>query len=371
MGLRQQDLQTASIHYLHQSDHDNAGIWGSSAFSTPLIFVTAIPHSGAGRLVRMLGAHGAIKALEGLHFFGDLWDPLDSRSEFSELHLTELAASLLARQNYSLWGDRPTSVERSWGRRLVHGLPVEERTPPGVFAACLRRIATDAGRIWACEQTPRNIFYARYLLELFPNAFLVYVIRDPRAVLAAHKVASRLGRSQSSQLPLLRLLRKRLNYHPIAISKVWLQATELATQIVGHSRFMILRYDELTSAPELCAKSLCKAVGLQFEPEMIEVPRWGSTADREWVEQDLVGGNRRRTWRDVLTRSEALVCEGITHRMLDRFGYSPKLLGRYGTLTALPQLLSYPLHLAGAVALDPRRVRAKLRALAQRGQRQN
>ena len=318
----------------------------------------------------MLGAHSAIKAFERLHFFGDLWNPQDSRSQFSELYLAELAASLLVRQNQSFWEDRPSSVERSWGRRLVHGLPVEERTPAGVFAACLRRLAADGGKLWACEQTPENIFFARRLLEFFPNALIVYVIRDPREVLAAHKDACRLGRPRSNQLSLLRLLRNRLNYHPIKISKVWLQATELATQLVGHSRFMILGYDELTSNPELCAKSLCKAVGLQFESEMIEVPRWGSTADREGVEQARVGGDHRRTWRDVLTRSEALVCEDITHRMLDRFGYSPELLGRHGTLRTFPHLLSYPLHLAGVVALDLRRAHAKVRALARRGQRQ-
>ena len=366
MLQRQSTPRSATVRRFKRSNSEWPITWGSSAYATPLIFVTAIPHTGADLLVRMLGAHSAVKAFEELHFFDDLCEPLDLRRKFNERDLTELAASLVARQNHGLWGGRLSSVERSWGRRIVDRLALEERTPAGVFGACLGRLAADAGKVWACEQTPQNIFLGRRLLELFPNAVLVYVIRDPRSVLAEYKNASKPGHARMPKVPLMRRLQNRLNSHPIAISKAWLQASEQAARLDGHSRFFLLRHEDLHTDAERSAKSLCNALRLPFEPEMIEVTRWGGTARKDGVEQATVDGSRELHWRAHLTRDEVLVCEAITQPMLQGFGYSAEFPEQSGALSALPQRLSYPLHLAAAAAVAPRRVWALFRSILRR-----
>jgi hypothetical protein len=311
----------------------------------------------------MLGAHSAIKVFEELNYFGNRWDPRDNRTDFSEHDLSEIAAFLVARQNLGLWGNQVTSVERSWGRRLVQGLAMEERSPAGVFAACLKCLTDDAGKIWACEQTPGNIFFARRLFELYPNAVVVHVVRDPRAVLASYKDAWRLGQIGGNQLSLTARLRNRVNYHPITISKAWTRFAEESVRLIGHSRFRILRYEELTSNPRVVAERLCNALGLSFEPQMIETPRWGNNAASEGEVRATRDEGQGRTWCDTLTRSEALICEGITQGMLRRFGYSPELLGSCGVSATLPSLLSYPLHLMGVMTLNPRRFWSRLRRI--------
>ena len=57
-----------------------------------------------------------------------------------------------------------------------------------VFAAAVHQLAQAAGKSIPCEQTPRYIFYARALLEIYPTAQIVHMVRDPRAVMASQKM---------------------------------------------------------------------------------------------------------------------------------------------------------------------------------------
>lgn len=329
-----------------------------------LIFVTGASRSGTTMLARMLGKHSAILAFDELHYFGSLWDPFDTDTEVSAPELSELAATLLARHNNGLWGGQPTEVESAWGRRLVRELPAELCTPAGLFGAVAQRLAGDAGKTWACEQTPRNIFYARRLLELYPNAHVMHIVRDPRAVLASQKNRWKLRRLGAQHLPMSEMLRNRINYHPITMSQLWMKATEEAARMLDHPRFTLVRFEDLAAEPEAGARRLCGALDLPFEPDMLDVPRWGSSNVTHSSESKGISGDVLDQWRNSLTRGEALICEKITERMMRRFDYQPEFLGRSGVWSTLPSLLSYPLHVAGVVAINPGRALVQLKALA-------
>jgi omega-hydroxy-beta-dihydromenaquinone-9 sulfotransferase len=363
MQLVQPSRSSAAVYRLEPSA-SNIGYAGHAcADSAPLIFVTGASRSGTTMLARMLGAHSAIKTFNELHYFGSLWDPDDSSTVLSDRELANLAAILLARETNGLWGGRPTEVERSWGWRLVQDLREEDRTPSGLFAAALRRLAQDAGCMFACEQTPRNIFYARRLLDLYPNAYVVHIVRDPRAVLASQKNRWHLRRLGAHHLPAAEMLRNWVNYHPFTMGKLWANATEEALHLVGNPRFMMLRFEDLAADPEAGARRICNLLGLKFEPEMLEIPRWGSSnvehdSEHKGVSKEVVG-----KWRDTLSTGEALICERISHRLMLRLGYAPEFLDRRGTLAVIPSLLSYPLHVAGVIALNPRRAWIQIQAM--------
>lgn len=333
------------------------------AESTPLVFVTGASRSGTTMLARMLGAHSAILTFNELHYFGSLWDPRDRQRELSGRDLSELAALLLARHNHGLWGAPPTDVERSWGRRLVREMPNDQCTPAGLFDAFSRRLADDAGKTFACEQTPRNIFYARELLELYPNARIVHIVRDPRAVLASQKNRWRLRRLGAHHLPISEMLRNRVNYHPLTMGKLWLRATEEANQLRDHPRFTIVRFEDMATDSQEGARHLCAFLGLEFERNMLEIPRWGSSNVEHTNDSQGVSAEVVNQWRNTLSRGEALVCEKIASPMMQRFGYSPEYLGRHGFPVTLPSLLSYPLHVAGVVAMNPGRAWIQVRAM--------
>lgn len=335
----------------------------AAAESTPLVFVTGASRSGTTMLARMLGAHSSILACNELHYFGSLWDPQDTDLKFSDPELVNLAAVLLARQTRGLWSGRPTDVEQNRGRRLVRDLSAHDRTGAGLFAAVLRHFAEDAGKAFACEQTPRNIFYAKQLLALYPNARIVHLVRDPRAVLASQKNRWKLRRLGAHHLPASEMLRNRVNYHPLTISKLWASATEEAMRLDGHARFMVVRFEDLAHDPQGGAQRLCSFLDLRYEPGMLELPRWGSSNLEHTSAQLGISVEVVDKWREHLSAGEALICEKITHHAMQHFHYPIEFLGRHSTLSAIPSLAFYPLHVAGVVTMNPGRAWIQLKAL--------
>ncbi|MBK1720267.1 sulfotransferase family protein [Thiocystis violacea] len=363
MQTNQRHGASATVYHLNQREPNPRTTEATSTLSAPLVFVTGASRSGTTMLARMLGAHSQILTFNELHFFGSLWDPHDDSRKLSARDLAELAAILLARQTNGLWGGSPTDVERAWGRRLVSQLPDRDCTPAALFAATLRRLAEDASRTYACEQTPRNIFYARRLLELYPNARIVHIVRDPRAVLASQKNRWRLRQLGAHHLPMSEMLRNRVNYHPLTMGKLWARATEEALRLDGHPRFTILRFEDLAANAEEGARHLCRFLGLKYESGMLEIPRWGSSnlthdSGHKGVAPEAVG-----QWREHLSRGEIRLCERINQLLMQRFNYPLEHGGDQDGLSTLTSLISYPLHVAGVVALNPVRAWIQLRAM--------
>lgn len=356
-------LRTATIHHLRRGDDAALDAWRSSAYSTPLIFVTSVARSGTNLVTRMLGAHTAIKAFDSLDFIPSRWAPDELERALPQRAISELAATMLAQQTSHLWGGQPSSVERSWARQVVEHMIESERTPAGIYATVMRQLVADAGRAFACDQAPLLIHYARRLLAVFPNAFVIYVVCDPRFSLALRKSVW-WGRPLGAERPtLLQALRKRLSYHPITASRHWRRATQEAAYLSGHSRFLLLRLEELVSDPRAGAQRLCQALGLSFESDMIEVPRWANKAEGKFGDYEIAGFAEEAfcNWSRKLRPSETLICEQVTWRMMRRFGYSPTHLGRRPRLSTLPSRLSYPFHIAAAAALNPRAAWRRLR----------
>jgi hypothetical protein len=357
----------AALYRLEPESQGRAGPTRVDTDSAPLVFVTGASRSGTTMLARMLGSHSAVMTFNELHFFGSLWDPFDTGRAHPARELAELAATLLARQTHGLWGGSPTEVEQAWGRRLVRSLPERDCHPAGLFAAVLVRLAQDSGRRIGCEQTPRNIFYARRLLELYPQARIVHIVRDPRAVLASQKGRWRLRRLGASHLPVSEMLRNRVNYHPLTMSNLWVKANEEALRLMGHPRLLVVRFEDLAEDPEPEVRRLARFLDLDYEPGMLDVPRWGSSNLTHDSSAKGVAREAVDRWRDSISQGECLLCERICHLTMQRLGYVPELLGRRGLLTCVPSLLSYPLHAAGVMALNPGRAWVQIRALARAG----
>lgn len=332
-----------------------------------MIFVTGASRSGTTMLARIFGGHTSVLALQELHYFGDLFDPSAPVQPLPEGELARLAGAVIARHSRSLWAGKPTEAERIEAEKAVAGLAVDERNAAGVFAAAINQLALSAGRQVACEQTPRNIFYARRLLDLYPEARIVHIVRDPRAVLASQKNRWTMRRHGASHLPISEMVRNRVNYHPFTMGKLWVKANEEALRLADHPRFRIVRFEDLATSPEQETARLCAFLGLEFQPPMLlDLPQWGSSNADHTSAQRGISTEAVDRWSSVLSSGEALVCERITAELMGRFGYAPRLLGSSSGLRALPSLLAYPIHVLGVVALNPRRAWTQLRALRSR-----
>ncbi|MEQ8206128.1 MAG: WecB/TagA/CpsF family glycosyltransferase, partial [Woeseia sp.] len=232
-----------------------------------------------------------------------------------------------------------------------------------VFAATLSHLAKGAGKNIPCEQTPRNIYYAEALLDSFPDARIVHVLRDPRAVMASQKSRwrKRSLMSEPARMSRLQQLRTWANYHPYIVAWLWSRATTEALRLESHPRFHTLRFEDLITAPEQCIRDLCAFLDVGYESAMLTVEHVNSSYVVSTGHATGFSQTPIESWRSALTRNEIALISNRCGELMEAVRY-PTAATRIPRQADAAFKLSLWLHLAGAAILNPRRVLIQSRA---------
>jgi hypothetical protein len=261
------------------------------------IFIGGCGRSGTTLLGAILGAHSDCVCPPESHFkIGVL---RTCRAEDGTIDLEEALSFIRMHWRFKLWN-----------------LEVDpRRAPDSSYADLLRWLvasyAQDRGMdggTWV-DHTPENVNYAPLLLELFPEAKLVHIVRDGRAV-------------ANSILP--------LDWGPNTVIEAapwWretvreglaLEETLPADQIVR------VTYEDLVYEPEPTVRRLCEGLGLAYEPAMLEADGFrppGYTAGQHELIGERPQPQRAVRWRRTLTDRQVEIFESLAADLLSRLGY--------------------------------------------------
>lgn len=331
-----------------------------------LIFITGASRSGTTLLSFMLRRHPEVFGLKELQFFGKAWDPREPDHRFSRAEAVEAVAAMLAFQELGvLIHEVPGRYWRKAGA-LVDSLADRGADPAQLFATVAHDMTRAAGKRIPCEQTPRYIFYARALLDRYPDARIVHLIRDPRAVMASQKMRwrRRLLSPEHARVPLYDSLRVWVNYHPYTVARLWSRATAAAAMLSEHPRVTLVHFEDLLHEPAASLRLICSRLEIEYHARMLEVGQVNSS------HQSTAGGARKGlhvetidTWRDVLTRTEILIMERSCAPLMEQFGYEPLLHGSVPLLGKAGYGISYLAHLGGVLLVNPSRAYVQGKAL--------
>jgi hypothetical protein len=290
----------------------------------PLIFVVGNSRSGTTMMGRILGKHPEIFTFHELHFFEQLWTPRDQNRYLSKAETERLAARLICieRDGYLTQGDPDRFYKES--QELFAGIQGESLTSTEVFEAFLHSEAAKHGKRIPCDQTPRNVFYLNEILELYPEAYIINMIRDPRDVLLSQKGKWKRRSLGAKNIPRKEAIRSWVNYHPIIISKLWNASIRAAERFAEHDRVYALRFEELLANPEEIVQKICEFLGISFDTSLLEIPQIGSSVRVDQPEQKGINRDRAGSWaKGDLNPTEIFVCQKITEVLMERNGYKP------------------------------------------------
>jgi hypothetical protein len=165
------------------------------------------------------------------------------------------------------------------------------------------------GRTWV-DHTPENINYASFLLGLFPQARMVHIVRDGRAV-------------ANSILP--------LDWGPNTVIKAapWWKAMVregLALEaFLPADQIVRVRYEDLVSRPKTTVRRLCERLGLTFEPGMLRADGFrppGYTAGQHKMIGKRPDPERATRWKTTLTDRQVELFESLAADLLGQMGYA-------------------------------------------------
>lgn len=336
---------------------------GHGATRVDKVFVVGNSRSGTTMLARALGRHPAVFTFEELHFFEEQWQA--DADALATADATALVADLMAiqRHNYYYRGD--ADAYRTEAAAVVATLD-GARLPSRVFAHWLRHEAARADAAVACLQTPRNVYYLDEILALYPDAVIINIMRDPRAVLLSQKGRWKGKFSGERRIPLRHILRTFAGYHPVTIGLLWRGGIRAGLKHREHPRVQHVRFEDLVTQPAAVLRQLSAFIGVPFDPAMLDVPQVNSSNRPNQSHASGIDPTVAERWRDGgLSHSEIYLNQLVTRAEMHDLGYTP-LAVRPNPLGLLYHLLSWAVKLPLALLLNAGRMGSFWSALRRR-----
>lgn len=320
-----------------------------------MIFVVGSSRSGTTLLGRMLGLHSEIHTFGELHYF----EQLIGIEEFAEnrplpsARAHTITERLLSRANDGFFA--PFSLGRHAGEASQILAQLSEHRPSTIYAAFLNQQSQKAGRRIPLEQTPRYLFAAEEILQTYPNARIICMIRDPRDVLISQSQKWKRRFLGAGNIPVHEAVRAWCNYHPWLVSRLWLSCVNYA-RAIKDNRFINIQFEDLILAPEDELRRVCRFIGVDFESEMLSPPQVGSSSGVDSPDQKGVDTGRASGWRvGKMPKRSRLICEWVCGQRMRDLGYLELLNGGRFSPEILISLFTLPVKVALSFAFNVKR----------------
>lgn len=284
---------------------------GTDTVNDQPIFIVGMQRSGTGLMRSLLNAHPAIALSPGESHFVLMvhgWSDLNlSRAEDPEVLWNRLVAtSFFAR----------LSIDVEAARRHVVGPQTPEYKT--IIAGMLRDYAKKQNRHRWGDKTPQHARYIDVLLDWYPGARIVYMIRDPRSVIAS----------------LLTVDFRNHRIRPLVdgFAARWRENSRTATHWSRDERVTLVGYEGLVSDTETELRRICDFVGEPYVPTMLDrssaeprppTPRDGEPTQLVPLRDGPVTAARIERWREVLSPSQVATIEHLARREMLEHGYHP------------------------------------------------
>lgn len=271
---------------------------GSNAWDPSPIFVVGFPRSGTTLLAAILDRHSTVAIPPETSFFLDVFqNELKTATRTQVLPMGGVISEALATMELE--------PEELWREYLNDGDGRDEQ----FLRYMLEEYAKRRGKVRCGEKSPWHLLAVARMLELWPNARILCIVRDGRDAVRSLKLTHFGG-----HLPMY--------FHCFE----WARCARICLALESrYSHFKWVRYEDLVMAPERVAREVCDFLSLQWEAGQLD-PRspTGVTAPGQtWIEKARQGidSERAYAWRRATQSSGIRRMELLMQRELVALGY--------------------------------------------------
>jgi hypothetical protein len=292
------------------------------AFPDKIIFIVGNSRSGTTMMLRILNNHQQLFVLNELHFFEQLWSPDDKGKTITQENAREIAAKLvmIQRKGYNT-GFTDFTQYYDEADAVITSILNHEYTAEAVLTAMARREIALNNKQIVCEKTPQNVFYIKEIFELYPNAKVVNMVRDPRAILLSQKNKWNRKNLGGWYITRRESIRLQINYHPITLSKLWNAAINAAGLFKTDKRLISVRFEDLLENPEQTIRTICNHIEVDFDSNMMNITQESSSIEKDSME---IGFKKERAsnWlKGGLNITERWICQTMCKDNMQQYGY--------------------------------------------------
>jgi hypothetical protein len=215
-------------------------------------------------------------------------------------------------------------------RELVDRTP---RHPGDILSAAVLaygRVSGQAGKWWV-EKSPYNEYFAEQIFTWWPEARCIHVVRDPRDNYVSYR-------------------RKHPDWSAEFFAANWRRSTQAGEhnqRRYGRQCYRLLRYEDLTRAPEENLKGLAGYLEIDWDASLTSPTRAGEGWAGNSMFADQFQGISAAPvarWIEQLNPQEAAVIERMAKPILDTLDYSPTCTtGNAQALIARWRAMTWPI----------------------------
>lgn len=321
---------------------------------TDQVFVVGSSRSGTTMIGRMLNNHSQIFTFKELHFFGKLWRSTPVK-KFNKNKALLLLSRFLCIQKQGIFNQKNIQKYNKQAIELLDKNNVNN--PLDVYMLFLKSVTESNSCLISCEQTPNNVYYLKEILDFFPNARVINMVRDQRDVLLSQKNKWKRKFLGASKIPFFESFRSYINYHPILTSKIWNSSLSNTLNFQNHDRVKIIKFEEIVLSPEEIMKEVCLFLNIEFQKNMLRVPLVGSSTQEDNQNKQFIDNSKIEKWKKGgLRDSEIYLSQLVSHKNMQQFSYVLKRFDR-PPLFSLFYFITFPVKFAIAFLLNVSRVK--------------
>ncbi len=182
------------------------------------------------------------------------------------------------------------------------------------YKTMLEAWASQHGKKRWGEKTPGNLFYADILLDMFPDARFIHLVRDPRAGVSSMM--------KTTFFP------DDITFNAMSRRKFMQQGRAILEEAVPEPQRMLLRYEDIVTKPDETVRAICSFIGESFEPAMLSFYK---DASRYMKAEAASSFNKAATrpisadmldkWKKNLSAEDVAMIESVCKKEMAEFGY--------------------------------------------------
>jgi len=272
------------------------------------IFATGTMRTGGSLVQNLLSVHSEVLMFAGFvsffRFYFKQYEPLNAENVERMIH--HLRIRLKHRRSFEL--DADLIISNILKRHISYRVCYQE---------IMNYLADKTGKPSWGEYVTLGWRSIPDYLEMYPNAKVIHIYRDIRAVVSSF--------GRMTNMP----------------DNLYLQAIFNWIDSVNHikeysntlpkNQYYVLKFEEIHSNPESKIKELCEFLEISFESAMIEPERWESLFDKNFVDANISSYNKKKVygfdpsrscrWANEISDWALNLCEYLAKEQLAFAGY--------------------------------------------------
>lgn len=279
------------------------------------VFIVGAPRSGTTLLQYMLRSHTALSLPTGeSHFFIPLYRNASQYGDLSQVDNVRRVLQAMETQSAEFLHTDLHGLKFDI-ERLTHEFAAEDRhSIRDIISGLFEKNAAGEGKPRWGDKTPYYVLHISKLLEWWPDAQIIHIIRDGRDV-----ALSMFTRRHDFRV-----------YNTYHAAKLWEQYVETGHtlgQDVPDGQYLELRYEDILSDQKTALLTICTFLGETYSDDLLEYTKSGE-AGKTPLLQKAVQRNNRNKWKSKMSSWQIRVFESAAAATLDKFGYAVTTSGK-------------------------------------------